>query len=199
MAVELKDLISAYQDPILPLLNDIKHRNNNKIPDNCLNEIRAVVDHVGRCYFTDDEERINIEMGKAEGHIQRLTFDCFKQLNIFLYDGLKSKMRWFFSPYWLKIDNGKFWKHFYADYQMVIKNIVKAKETESLNADKAMEYYAKVYAGYIRIEQLIRTHKRHMCWSMLVKAFLSISHFMNWLVITVIAALLSALIIFFVA
>ena len=194
MAVELKDIISAYQDPILPMLNDIKRRNKNRIPDNCLNEIRAIVDHVARCYRTDDDERIKVEMGKAEGHMQRLAFDCFKQLNIFLHDGLENKMRWFFSSYWLKIDNGIFWKTFYADRQMIVENIVLAKEYESLDADLAMEYYAKVYAGYIRIESLIRSHKLQMCWSMVIKAFFWISSFANWLVFTVLAALASALI-----
>lgn len=194
MAVELKDLVSAYQDPILPMLNDIKRRNKNKIPENCLNEIRAIVDHVARCYRTDDEERIKVEMGKAEGYMQRLAFDCFKQLNIFLHDGLESKMRWFFSSYWLKIDDGVFWKAFYADRQMIIRNIVLAKEHESLNADLAMEYYAKVYASYIRIENLIRSHKLQMCWSMVVKAYFWISSFANWFVFTTLAALASALI-----
>jgi len=194
MTAELKDLVSAYQDPILPLLNDIKRRNKNRIPENCLNEIRAIVDHVARCYRTDDEERIKLEMGKAEGHMQRLAFDCFKQLNIFLYDGLESKMHWFFSSYWLKIDDGEFWKAIYADRQMIVKNIVLAKEHESLDADRAMEYYANVYAGYIRIESLIRSHKRQMCWSMVVKAFFWISSFANWFTFTVLAALVSALI-----
>lgn len=29
----------------------------------------AIVDHVARCYRTDDEERVKLEMGKAEGHM----------------------------------------------------------------------------------------------------------------------------------
>lgn len=194
MAIELKNLISAYQDPILPMLKDIKRRNKNRIPDNCLNEIRAIIDHIGRCYRTDDDERVKVEMGKAEGHMQRLAFDCFKQLNIFLHDGLESKTKWFFSPYWLKIDDGDFWKKFYTNRQLIVENIVKAKEHESLDADKAMEYYSIVYTGYVCIEHLIETHKWQMCLSMLVKLFFWISHFTNWLIFTIIAAILSALI-----
>jgi len=192
MATELKDLVSSYCDPILPMLNDIKRRNKNRIPDNCLNEIRAIVDHVARCYRTADPERIEKEMGKAEGHMQRLAFDSFKQLNIFLHDGLVSKMRWFFSPYWLKIDNGDFWKEFYTNRQMIIKTIVLAKENESLDADLAMSYYAQVYEGYIHIENLLNTHKLQLCWSLFVRLFYLMSHFTNWLLLTISAALLSA-------
>lgn len=197
MATELKDIVSSYVDPVLPMLNDIKRRNKNRIPENCLNEVRAIVDHVGRCYRTDDEDRIKTEMGKAEGHMQRLAFDCFKQLNIFLHDGLESKMKWFFSPYWLKIDNGEFWRTFYTNRQMVVENIVLAKENESLNADEAMYYYAKVYEGYINIENLIGSHKLQMCWSLVVRIFYLMSHFMNWLVLTVLGSVIAAAIGYF--
>lgn len=197
MATELKDIVSSYVDPVLPMLNDIKRRNKNRIPENCLNEVRAIVDHVGRCYRTDDEDRIKTEMGKAEGHMQRLAFDCFKQLNIFLHDGLESKMKWFFSPYWLKIDNGEFWRTFYTNRQMVVENIVLAKENESLNADEAMYYYAKVYEGYINIENLIGSHKLQMCWSLVVRIFYMMSHFMNWLVLTVLGSVIAAAIGYF--
>lgn len=199
MATELKDLVSSYCDPILPMLNDIKRRNKNRIPDNCLNEIRAIVDHVARCYRTTDPMRIEKEMGKAEGHMQRLAFDCFKQLNIFLHDGLESKMKWFFSPYWLKIDNGEFWKEFYTNRQMIVKTIVLAKENESLNADVAMSYYAQVYEGYIRIENLLNSHKLQLCWSLVVRVYYWISHFTNWLLLTITAALLSAAIGYFIS
>jgi len=197
MATELKDLVSSYVDPVLPMLNDIKRRNKNRIPDNCLNEIRAIVDHVGRCYRTDDEERIKTEMGKADGHMQRLAFDCFKQLNIFLHDGLESKMKWFFSPYWLKIDDGEFWATFYANRQIVVKNIVLAKENESLNADAAMGYYAKVYEGYITIERLIGSHKLQMCWSLVVRGFYLMSHFTFWLIFTSTSSAIAAAIGYF--
>ncbi|MBR1683141.1 MAG: hypothetical protein IJ700_07290 [Bacteroidaceae bacterium] len=196
---ELKDLVSSYCDPILPMLHDIKRRNKNKIPDNCLNEIRAIVDHIARCYRTDDPVRIEKEMGKAEGHMQRLAFDCFKQLNIFLHDGLESKIKWFFSPYWLHIDGGEFWKKFYNDRQMIIKTIVLAKENESLDADLAMSYYAQVYEGYFRIEKLLNTHKLQLCWSLVVRLYYLMSHFTNWFLITAVLALISAIISYFIS
>lgn len=192
MSAELTELISGYRDPILPLLKDIKRRNNNRIPENCLNEVRAIVDHIARCYRVEDEDRIQLEMSKANGHLQRLAFDCFKQLNIFLYDGLNYRLKLFFSPYLLHLDGGNFWKQIYTLRQDAIANVVKAKENESLDAEVAMQHYSKAYADYIKLESLFDSHKSQLIISMILKYFFWICRLSNWLLFTSLAAIISA-------
>ena len=88
----LEALISGYRDQAKPLMDDMNVRLGGVYPENCLNEIRAMLDHVSRCYHAEelsicDEEKESIsneELSKAEGHLRRLMYDCFKQWNILL-------------------------------------------------------------------------------------------------------------------
>jgi hypothetical protein len=47
----LETLINGYREQAKPLMDDLNVRLGGKYPDNCLNEIRAMLDHVSRCYL----------------------------------------------------------------------------------------------------------------------------------------------------
>ena len=162
-----------------------------------------MIDNRFRPLFDKYNGQLKPLVAQIEGRFEKFETPLLENLMHFwetivlLHDGLESKMKWFFSPYWLKIDNGEFWRTFYTNRQMVVENIVLAKENESLNADEAMYYYAKVYEGYINIENLIGSHKLQMCWSLVVRIFYMMSHFMNWLVLTVLGSVIAAAIGYF--
>jgi hypothetical protein len=79
----LQELMVAYVSA-KPLLNDVFKRNGNEQTDAILNEIRAINDHVARFYDESrKEEERNEELIKAEGHLKRMVYDAYKQLNIF--------------------------------------------------------------------------------------------------------------------
>lgn len=75
----LEALINDYRELAKPLMDDMNVRLGGVYPENCLNEIRAMLDHVSRCYRTEtleikseEKEKIcNEELSKAEGCVIR--------------------------------------------------------------------------------------------------------------------------------
>ena len=79
----IQAISQSYLHNFKPLLQVLKVRMKGKYPQNCLNEIRAINDHIARCHRNGmSEEDITKEIGKAEGHLQRLAYDCYKQEKI---------------------------------------------------------------------------------------------------------------------
>lgn len=53
------------------------------------NEIRALHDHIARCYSDGmNLEHKKEEIWKARRHIARIVLDCYKYLNLILHDSL---------------------------------------------------------------------------------------------------------------
>ena len=67
----------------LELYRVIKNASNSVI----FNEIRAFNDHISRCYMKpDNKDWIDTQIRKSESHIERIILDCYKFLNVSLYD-----------------------------------------------------------------------------------------------------------------
>lgn len=193
---KLMELLSTYQDVVKPLLADIKVRSkDNKIPINCLNEIRAINDHIARCYRNNMEESSMIlEIGKAEGHLKRLIFDCFKQLNIFLFDKIESKEKKFYSTLWLYWDNGSYWKD-YKNARMTARYAsIEAKKQETVNQELAMAKYEEAYCNYCKIESLLNNKGKMLWWSFIYKWITLAFSGIRWLFTTLILSLIAAII-----
>jgi hypothetical protein len=47
------------------------------------NEIRAMNDHVARAFTATDDAKATIQIEKAANHINRITRDCYKFLNLY--------------------------------------------------------------------------------------------------------------------
>lgn len=197
---KLQEILTTYRNVVKPLLADIKVRcKDGKIPVNCLNEIRALNDHIARCYRENmDNKQITIELGKAEGHLKRLIFDCFKQLNVFLYDKIESKERKFYSSLWLYWDGGQFWNK-YSQVRLSARYAsIEAKKNETENAELAMKKYDEAYCDYCIIEDMLNA-KRSLLWvSFLVKWGTYIVSGFWWFITTIILAIISSIICLFV-
>ena len=91
-----KQIIALYDDYntiIKPLIAEVEAR-TEQFPLPLFNEIRALHDHIARCYFKDiTPEQRNIEIHKAERHVLRIILDCYKCLNLILAKRLISISR----------------------------------------------------------------------------------------------------------
>lgn len=198
----LAALIRDYREQAKPLLDDMNVRLDGVYPENCLNEIRAMLDHVSRCYRSEtldinsEEKEVlcNEELSKAEGHLRRLMYDCFKQLNILLFDAIHQKEKQTYSSHWLYIRNGQFWSKYTSNLRIAMISVVEAKKNESYNPDMAMECYEKAYNAYCAVEQMLIRHRRDLIWSRCIKYIEIVNSWVTWVIVTVILSLISAII-----
>ncbi len=191
----------SYLDNCKPLLEILKVRMKGKYPKNCLNEIRAINDHIARCYrdaMTDAD--ITKELGKAEGHLQRLTYDCYKQLILYQVADIKHTLKWFYSSRWPLIGDGELWSTYISNFKQARISEKAAKQNESINPDVALSHYDSAYNYYQSILLIFKKYKWEIRWSAVIKFFERIRHVLFWLITTfvlaIIAALLAALDIF---
>lgn len=194
MDQRITDILCNYRNNVKPLLADIKiRREDNKIPNNLLNEIRALNDHIARCYRENGtKDYIDSELTKAEGHLRRLIYDCFKQLNIYICDVLEDKENKCYSEVWLTHHNGRFWIEYSKNRKYAQQNVIEAKKMESINSDRAMSLYEKAFQNYREAENLLLNNKRMLCKSIVNKWLHKARHFSWWLLITVILSIISA-------
>ena len=196
MTVEerLSAILTEFRNTVKPLMNAVYIWNDSENPVNILNEIRALNDHIGRCYRDGiAEEQINKELGKAEGHLQRLVFECLKQLNLWLYYDIKDKESDNYSYLWLTEDGGKFWKQYVELKQIAIDAETEAKKQEAIDPVYASEMFQAAYNSYLDIEALLGTHK-----DLLVKSrrYNKIASFQKWGVfalVTLVTAIITGL------
>ena len=162
MDKRISKILSDYKDTVKPLLFDIQYRRNKgQLPNNFLNEIRALNDHIARCYRSDiTQNEIDAELTKAEGHLRRLVYDCFKQLNIYISDVLVYHEEKYYSDLWLTHDSGNFWDKYSKFRKYAQQSVIKAKKAESINPDKAMKSYENAFINYREAENLLLNNKR---------------------------------------
>ena len=97
---------------IRPLISEIEAREES-FPTPLFNEIRAFNDHIARCYLPKiANEKIITELEKAEGHISRITLDCFKYLDVFLYEKIRNFEKRTRNIDLTVLDNGQFFPTF---------------------------------------------------------------------------------------
>jgi hypothetical protein len=91
---KLSEIYKNYTQTIKPLIADIEAR-YQEFPDSLFNEIRALNDHIARCYNTNfSDEQIETEIKKAESHVLRITFDCYKYLDVWFCLGRTDKLEY---------------------------------------------------------------------------------------------------------
>ncbi len=78
----LKKLYQQYNDPVKPLLAEIEAI-YEKFPLALYNEIRAMNDHVARAVTATDDNKATEQIQKASNHINRITRDCYKFLDLY--------------------------------------------------------------------------------------------------------------------
>ena len=194
MDKRIADILNDYRNTVKPLLADIQaRRTDSKLPDNFLNEIRALNDHIARCYRKDISlDFIDSELTKAEGHLRRLIYDCFKQLNIYISDTLEYKENKYYSEMWLTHKKGVFWTDYSKYRKYAQQYVIEAKKSESIDSDRAMSLYENAFLNYRRAEELLLENKTMLRISLVNKCILKVGHFGWWFFITIVLSVISA-------
>ena len=189
-----QELMEAYVSA-KPLLNDVYKRNGNEQTDAILNEIRAINDHVARFYDEGrKEEERNEELIKAEGHLKRMVYDAYKQLNIFFFDSINGFEKANFGVHWLYLNDGNFWLEYIQKRKDIIGSIKEAKEQESISAEAAFECFEKAYVEQRYVYKLIEDNRRGLVLTKNAKRLNWLNSQKGWATSTVILAVVPAMI-----
>ncbi len=190
----LKELYKSYNEVIKILIADFEAREET-FPLPIFNEIRAFNDHVAQCYRDDiSDDDIKGELQKAKRHISRIIFDCYKFLNVSLFEKVKKFENQTKSIDLTLIDNGLFYPR-YRDLKNRTKNKVReARKTESKNNNAAFELYQEAYNLYCELEELIETHGQDIQWARWKFRLKRLLKFLGWLLTAIIAGFLALLI-----
>ena len=195
----LTDLLAEYRNVAKPLMEELYLRIGD-YPINCQNEIRAFNDHIARCYREGvSQPDICKELDKAAGHIQRLVYDCLKQLNVLMYEDIERTERATYSYKWLYIDGGKFWKQYVDHKQAAVLCEVEAKKQESLNPALSVDKYQEAYLHYVEIDKMFNTFAAELKDSQWHKKVSTCMKGWHWLWVTILVAVITAVLRFMIS
>lgn len=165
---ENKRIIALYQDyntVIKPLIAEVEAR-TEQFPLPLFNEIRALHDHISRCYSDNvSSEQIDSEIHKAERHVVRIMLDCYKCLNLSLHDEVL-----LFEKQTKHIDltvlqDGTFYPRYKILRMKAIQTVRKAKSLESQDTNAALDAYQQSYNVYSELETMIDSVTPDLHWA----------------------------------
>lgn len=192
LTMTLSPLYETYNNIIKPLLAEIEVR-YERFPVVIFNEIRAYNDHIARCYMKPkDEEWIHSQVKKAKSHIERMVLDCYKFLNVSLYDiVIKDFDKRYKGVDLSYINDGDFIiKHRKLTKEIIVKlKEAKLKEHKE-DKNESILLYQEVYNKYTELENLINENCINLNWA---KAKNKTNKFFN-IIIWFISAILSGIV-----
>lgn len=158
-------IYSDYNTIIKPLIAEVEAR-TEQFPLPLFNEIRALHDHISRCYSKGiTDEQVDFELHKAERHVVRIMLDCYKCLNLSLHDVVL-----LFEKQTKRIDltvlqNGTFYPKYKSLRTQSIKAVRKAKSLEAINTNDSLDAYQQAYNVYSELELLLDTVTADVHWA----------------------------------
>jgi hypothetical protein len=189
---KLSRIYQNYNLTIKPLIADIESR-YQRFPDSLFNEIRALHDHLARCYTTGHtDEQTEGEMKKAESHVLRITFDCYKYLDVWFYDYIEN----FEKKYANRIDitlinNGEFAPEFRRLRSEATKGVREAKKKEGTDKQGSFDAYQKAYNLYSELEVLIDSNVSQFSWAKFHKRASRTVTTVMWILSVIISSLIT--------
>lgn len=132
--VRITALYQDYNTVIKPLIAEVEAR-TEQFPLPLFNEIRALHDHIARCYSDNiSSQQIDSEIHKAERHVIRIMLDCYKCLNLSLYDAVLLFERQTKHIDLTVLQNGTFYTKYKSLRTKAIQTVRKAKSLEALDS-----------------------------------------------------------------
>lgn len=179
------ELFHFYNDRLRWVIIFIESR-YKKFPVPILNEIRAVQDHIARCYEEDrvsDEGYINEQMRAAKGHYLRCLLDGYKYI---WYQFTPEIERKFF---WAKIlgdlhsiDNGEFVKQVVSLRSEAKKLNFEARTIESKDKDMSLDLYEKSIGKLVQLDDLYENHVAEIGWSVRKGLTMKVIYGLGWMI-----------------
>lgn len=186
-------LYTAYNTIIKPLIAEVEAR-TEQFPLPLFNEIRAMHDHIARCYYDGfSEKQVESELHKADRHILRIMLDCYKCLNLSLHDTVL-----LFEKQTKHIDltilqNGTFYPKYKLLRTQAIQTVRKAKSLESIDSNAALDMYQKAYNVYSELEVLIDTVTPDVHWARVRFTIRRVTQVVLWIASAVASGFVSIL------
>jgi len=194
---KLSPLYKTYNEVIKPLIAEIEARTEH-FPTSLYNEIRAFTDHVARCHKEDvTDADVDIQISKAKGHIDRIVFDCYKFLNVYLFDVVVAKFDKRTKNIDLSlIDNGRFYIKYRELRQSIIDTLKEAKSLETrTNKEASLDKYQLAHNIYDDLEQHIIANDTNICWAKVKYTSSKFLRFLGWIGSAIISGIISSSII----
>ena len=161
----LQELYKTYNEVIKPLIADYEAR-EEKFPTPIFNEIRAFNDHIAQCYRSDiSDKEIQDEIKLAKRHIYRIVLDCYKYLDVSLYEKIQKFEKQTKHVDLTIIKDGLFYPEYKRLNTFSTKMVREAKSLESKDKDTALELYQNAYNAYCEIENLIDSSLQAVNWA----------------------------------
>ena len=162
---KIKGLYRDYNVVIKPLIAEVEAR-IEQFPLPLFNEIRALHDHIARCYSDGiTPEQIWIETEKAQRHVVRIILDCYKCLNLTLHDSIILFERQTKHIDLTVLKDGTFYPAYKSMYVRAVQAVRKAKSLESVDTDAALDAYQESYNLYTELEILIEDVTPDLHWA----------------------------------
>lgn len=162
---QLQPLYDNYNHVVKPLIADIEML-EKKQPILLFNEIRAFNNHIAQCYLPEiPDEEIVKDVNKAEGHIYRLIFDCYKYLFIIYHEKYEKFLKRFENVDTRVINNGDFliktrkYKH---DADQLLKE---ASLLQTKKKNDAIKKYQESIDLYRELDILLSTSSPDLWWA----------------------------------
>lgn len=125
-------LYKEYNMVIKPLIAELEAR-TEQFPLPLFNEIRALHDHIARCYSERiSSNQVDSEIHKAERHVTRIMLDCYKCLNLSLHDEVLLFERQTKNVDLTVLQNGTFYPKYKTLRTKATKMVRKAKSLSRL-------------------------------------------------------------------
>lgn len=151
-------ITAPYQDyntVIKPLIAEVEAR-TEQFPLPLFNEIRALHDHIARCYSDNiSSQQIDSEIHKAERHVIRMMLDCYKCLNLSLHDAVLLFERQTKHIDLTVLQNGTFYTKYKSLRTKAIQTVRKAKSLEALDSYAALDTFQEAFNVYCDLENII--------------------------------------------
>lgn len=145
----LRTIYQDYNKVIKPLIADVEAR-TEKFPLPLFNEIRALHDHIARCYSDKiTPEQVETEIQKAERHVVRIMLDCYKCLNLSLHDSVLLFERQTKNIDLTVLQDGTFYPKYKVLRVQVVQYVRKAKSLESIDTKDALDVFQESYNIYV--------------------------------------------------
>lgn len=165
MEERVHELYFQYGTIIKPLMAEIEAK-GERMPLPIFNEIRAFNDHIARCHYLNlDEKSKSDEYDKAERHIVRMTLDCFKCLNLILFDKVALFEKQTRNIDLTVLDNGNFYPPYHRLKTEAASIVKEAKKAEGVNIDESLSLFQQAYNKYSELEELIDDHTEDVRWA----------------------------------
>ncbi|MCD7835202.1 MAG: hypothetical protein LUG83_00785 [Lachnospiraceae bacterium] len=156
----LENLYQQYNIPIKPLLAEIEAV-YEKFPLALYNEIRAMNDHVARAFTTTDDDKAKKQIEKAYNHINRITRDCYKFLNLFYKQEAEKFDRSICSIEPRTTEDFKRMADYGSLSDKATRLVEIAKQNEHLVSDEeTYQNYQNSYNAYRELHQFIVDNRR---------------------------------------